>query len=161
MSDATIIDVTFIDADTGREILQLKLSGDRRVRINCAVADFGVKAGVADANALILDTDVNTVVGRGTVDLGHETLDLTLVPKTKKFSPVALRGPIHVRGPFSNPQVGLDTGAVLARGGGALLLGLINPLLALLPLIEPGPGIDPECAKLVHQARTTIPVASR
>jgi AsmA protein len=141
------------------EILQLKLTGDRRIKLRCGVADFAVKAGVMEANALILDTDVTTVLGRGSVDLGHETLDLTLAPKTRRFSPVALRGPIYVRGTFSNPKVELDLPRIAARGAGALLLGLVNPLLVLLPLIEPGPGVDPECARLVQDVRKIVPHA--
>jgi uncharacterized protein involved in outer membrane biogenesis len=143
------------------EILQLKLSGDRRINLNCGVADFGVKNGVMQANALIVDTDVTTVLGNGTVDLAKESLDLALAPKTKRFSPVALRGPIYVRGTFSNPKVELDMARVAMRGGGALALGLINPLLALLPLIEPGPGVDPKCAQLVEQVRKIVPHAPR
>jgi uncharacterized protein involved in outer membrane biogenesis len=143
------------------EMLQLKLSGDKRINLHCGVADFGVKDGVMEANALIVDTDVTTVLGRGSVDLGHERLDLTLAPKTKRFSPVALRGPIYVRGPFSKPKVELDIPRVAARGGGALLLGLVNPLLALLPLVEPGPGVDPKCAQLVEQVRKIVPHAPR
>jgi uncharacterized protein involved in outer membrane biogenesis len=141
------------------EMLQLKLTGDRRVKLRCGVADFGVKAGVMQANALILDTDVTTVLGSGSVDLGRETLDLTLAPKTRRFSPVALRGPIYVRGTFSNPKVDLDVPRIAARGAGALLLGLVNPLLVLLPLIEPGPGVDPECARLVQDVRKIVPHA--
>ena len=141
------------------EMLQLKLTGDRRIKLRCGVADFAVKAGVMQANALILDTDVTTVLGSGSVDLGHETLDLTLAPKTRRFSPVALRGPIYVRGTFSNPKVDLDIPRIAARGAGALLLGLVNPLLVLLPLFEPGPGVDPECARLIQDVRKIVPHA--
>ena len=112
-----------------------------------------------EANALILDTDVTTVFGSGRIDLGHETIDLTLAPKTRQFSPIALRGPIHVRGTFSKPQVSVDIPKVAARGVGALLLGLVNPLLALLPLIEAGPGGDADCAKLIRDVRTIVPHA--
>ena len=141
------------------EILQLKLTGDRRIKLRCGVADFGVKGGVMEANALIVDTEVTTIVGRGTVDLGRERLDLTLAPRTKQFSPVALRGPIYVRGPFTKPQVQFDVPKIAMRSAGALLLGLINPLLALVPLIEPGPGVDPECARLVQDVRKIVPHA--
>jgi AsmA protein len=141
------------------EILHLKLSGDRRVKLRCGVADFGVKGGVMEANALIVDTEAVTILGRGNVDLGHETLDLTLAPKTRRFSPVALRGPIYVRGSFSQPKVELDLPRIAARGAGALLLGLVNPLLVLLPLVEPGPGVDPECARLIQDVRKIVPHA--
>ena len=141
------------------EILHLKLSGDKRIKLRCGVADFGVKGGVMQANALIVDTEVTTVVGSGSVDLGHERLDLTLAPKTRRFSPVALRGPIYVRGTFSKPKVELDVPRIAMRGAGALLLGVVNPLLALLPLIEPGPGVDPQCAELIQQVRKIVPHA--
>ena len=139
------------------EILQLKLSGDKSVALRCAVADFGIKRGVMQANALLLDTEVSTLVGNGSIDLARETLDLTLVPKTRSTSPIALRSPIHVRGTFANPVVALDTGRVAARGLGALALGLINPLLALMPLIEQGPGPESACARLIAATQAPLP----
>jgi AsmA protein len=143
------------------EILHLKLSGDRRINLHCGVADFGVKSGVMQANALIVDTDVTTVLGRGSVDLGKETLDLALAPRTKRFSPIALRGPIYVRGTFAKPKVELDVARIAMRSGGALALGLVNPLLALLPLIEPGPGVDPQCRQVIDEVRKIVPHAPR
>ena len=143
------------------EILQLKITGDKPIKLHCAVADFGVKTGVMNVNALVLDTEVSTIVGSGSIDLGQEKLDLTLVPKTRYTSPVALRSPIYVRGTFSKPEVDLDKGRIAARGAGALALGLVNPLLALIPLVETGPGIDSECARLIHEAQTPLPKAPR
>ncbi len=139
------------------EILQLKISGDRNVKLRCGVADFSLKSGLMTANALVLDTEVTTIVGSGTIDLGKEILDLTLVPKTKATSPVALRSPIYVKGSFSNPEVDIDKARVAMRGLGALALGLVNPLLALIPLIETGPGLESECGKLIRA--THAPVA--
>jgi AsmA protein len=124
------------------------------------VADFGVKRGVMAANVLVLDTEVTTITGTGSIDLGHEKLDLTLVPKTKSTSPVALRSPIYVKGTFIDPQVDIDKGRVLARGAGAVLLGLVNPLLALIPLVEMGPGIKSECGRLIQEARAPLPLGS-
>ena len=142
------------------EILELKISGDKTIKLNCAVADFSVKTGVMQTNALIVDTEVNTVTGSGSVDLAHEKLDLTLVPKTKSLSLVALRSPIHVSGTFSHPVAAIDTGRVAMRGLGALALGLVNPLLALIPLIETGPGVDGECARLIHQSHVPLAKAA-
>ncbi len=139
------------------EILQLTLAGDQTVALRCAVADFSVTAGVMQARALVLDTAVNTLNGTGQVNLGTETLDLTIVPRTKVSSVVALRGPVYVKGTFSQPQVALDTGRIVTRGAGALALGLLNPLLALIPLFEAGPGTDSACAQLVSEARTPRP----
>jgi AsmA protein len=136
------------------EILQLKVTGDKLVKLRCGVADFGVKEGIMHVNALILDTEVTTVVGTGSIDLAQEKLNLTLNQKTKNTSPVSLRPPIYVRGSFANPDVELDKARLAARGLGALALGFINPLLALIPLIEAGPGKDSDCGQLVRDART-------
>ena len=135
------------------EILGLKLTGDRLVKLRCAVAHFDVKEGVMHADALIFDTEVTTIVGTGSIDLAREKLDLTLKPKTKNTSPVALRSPIYVRGSFAKPAVEVDKMRVAARGLGALALGLINPLLVLIPLIDAGPGKDSDCGQLVRDAR--------
>ena len=141
------------------EILQLKITGDKTIKLRCGVADFGVKSGVLNANALVLDTEVSTIVGSGSIDLGQEKLDLVLVPKTKYTSPIALRSPIYVKGTFSNPDVDLDKGRIAARGAGALALGLLNPLLALIPLVETGPGIQSECGRLIREAQAPLPTA--
>jgi AsmA protein len=135
------------------EILELKMAGDRLVTLRCAVAGFDVKQGNMQANALIFDTEVTTIVGTGSIDLGDEKLDLTLNQKTKYTSPVALRSPIYVRGSFAKPAVEVDKGRVAARALGALALGLVNPLLTLIPLIDAGPGKDSDCGQLVREAK--------
>jgi len=140
------------------EILQLTLTGDKNIQLRCGVADFTVKSGVMNANVLVLETEVSTVTGSGTIDLGTEKLNLILVPKTKSTSLVALRGPIHVRGTFSKPEAGIDKGAVALRGAGALALGLLNPLLALIPLVETGPGVANNCQNLIRDAQTRAPL---
>jgi AsmA protein len=139
------------------EILRLNLSGDQTVPMNCVVADFAATHGVLQARALVLDTTVNTVLGSGQVDLAQETLDLTFTPHTKVASVVALRSPIHLRGSLAHPVASVDGGRLAARGAGALLLGVLNPLLALIPLFDAGPGVESPCARLVQQARSALP----
>ncbi len=135
------------------EILELKVTGDRLVKLRCGVADFDVKEGTMHANALIFDTEVTTIIGTGSIDLEQEKLDLTLNQKTKNTSPVALRSPIYIRGTFGKPDVGVDKGRVAARALGAIALGVVNPLLALIPLIDAGPGKDSDCGQLVRDAK--------
>ncbi len=137
------------------EIMELKMTGDKLVKIRCLVADFDVNEGIMRTNALVFDTEVTTILGTGTIDLGTEKLDLTLTQKTKNTSPLALRSPIHVRGSFARPDAGVDKGQVTARALGALLLGAVNPLLGLIPLIDAGPGSDSECRQLIQDARET------
>jgi AsmA protein len=135
------------------EILSLNLTGDRMVKLRCAVADFDVKHGVMQTEALVFDTQVTTLIGTGSIDLAQEQLDITLNPKTKNTSPVALHTPIYIRGSFAQPKVEIDKVRVTARAVGAVALGMVNPLLALIPLIDAGPGKDSDCAQLVRDAR--------
>ena len=123
------------------------------VKLRCAVADFDVKDGVMRTGALVFDTEVTTIIGTGSIDLGQEKYDLTLNPKTKNTSLVALRSPIYVKGRFANPEFEVDKGRVALRAAGAIALGFINPLLVLLPLIDAGPGKDSDCGKLVRDTK--------
>jgi len=107
-----------------------------------------------NAQALVFDTEVTTIIGTGNIDLGEEKLDLTLNQKTKNTSPLALRSPIHVRGNFARPEASVDKGRIALRAVGAIALGLVNPFLALIPLIDAGPGSDSDCGQLVRDART-------
>ena len=139
------------------EILQLNITGDKTINLNCAVADFGVKNGVMQTNALILDTQISTVIGTGSVSLNHESLDLILNPKTRDTSIVALTTPIYVTGTFSNPKVEVNKGKIAARGLGAIALGILNPLLALFPLLDAGPGVDSECGRIIKEVKAPLP----
>ena len=135
------------------EILQVKLTGDKPITLNCAVADFHVKQGVMQTRAMVLDTDITTIIGSGDINLAQETLNIDLQPHTKVFSPLALRSPIYIRGKFAKPEVSLDKTKLILRGVGTLALGAINPFLALIPLVDTGPGKDSACGKLIHAAR--------
>ncbi|MBL8413099.1 MAG: AsmA family protein [Propionivibrio sp.] len=135
------------------EILGLKMTGDRLVKVRCGVADFDVRDGKMIADALIFDTEVTTLIGSGSIDLGQETLDLKLLQKTKNTSPLALRSPIYIRGSFARPDIGIDKGPVAARVFGAIALAMVNPLLVLIPLIDPGPGEDSDCRQLIRDAQ--------
>jgi AsmA protein len=135
------------------EIMSLNLTGDKLVKLRCAVADLNVKHGVMHTEALVFDTQVTTLIGTGSINLAQEQLDITLNPKTKNTSPVALHSPIYLRGSLAQPKVEIDKVRVTARAVGAVVLGAINPLLALIPLIDAGPGQDSDCAQLVRDAR--------
>jgi AsmA protein len=128
------------------EMFRLNLTGDQSIKLRCAVADFEVTTGNMRAKDLLLDTQVTTLVGSGSISLAQEKLDLTFNQKTKNTSPLALRSPIHVGGNFAQPLVEVDKARMTVRALGALTLGAINPLLMLLPLVDLGPGQDRDCA---------------
>lgn len=133
------------------EMLQLKLTGDEPVRIRCGIADFGVEKGVMQSGILVLDTDVSRIDGSGRIDLGEERIDLTVLPESRKPSLIALPTPIHVQGSFAHPRAGLDKGRLALRGLGAIALGTINPVLALIPLVDTGDGGGSDCRRLIEE----------
>lgn len=139
------------------EMLQIKLRGDRNIKIHCGIADFGVKQGVMESRTLMLDTDITRLTATGHIDMRSETVDLTVSQKSKKFSLIALRPTIHVRGSLAKPKASIDKTKLASRGLSAVLLGAVNPVLALIPLVETGKNQNTECARLI----STTPVAAR
>ena len=133
----------------GGEALKFLVGGDRKTPIRCAVGSFKVRNGVATSDSLVLDTGDTNIAGAGTVNLRDETLDVTLRPEPKDMSIFVARTPIRVHGRFSNPDVSVKKGPIVARAGASILLGLVNPLAALIPLIETGPGKDSDCKALL------------
>jgi len=136
-------------------IARTKLAGDKPIEIRCAIADFAVKDGVLQANALVFDTAVVNIGGSGRINLQNETMDLELDPEPKDRSLASLNSPLYIRGTFGAPEVSPDAGKIAAKGLGALLLGAVNPLLAVVPLIEEGPGKDSNCGKLIAEAASS------
>lgn len=133
--------------------LLLLLSEDpRQTPIRCAVADFRVADGVARANRIVIDTGVVLVHGSGSVNLKTERLNLTFEGESKKPRLLRLFVPIHVEGPLRNPGYDLRTGGAVAQGGlAAVLSGLLSPLAAILPFVEPGLAEDVNCAALMAE----------
>jgi uncharacterized protein involved in outer membrane biogenesis len=145
--------IELVDLDLA-EALKFLVAGDRNIPVRCALADVGFERGVMSSRAVVFDTADTIVDARGTADLANERLDLKVTPLPKDKSPLALRVPFTVQGSFADPSVKPEMGKLLARGGGALLLGaLVNPIAALIPLIETGPGQDSDCSALMARAR--------
>ena len=134
---------------------RVKLKGDQEIEIRCVIADFGVKGGIAHTNALVFDTTVTNVTGGGTINLKTEAMDLTLKPTPKDSGIGSLRTPLHIKGTFSEPDIGPDMGRLATRGAGTILMGIINPLLAVIPLIQEGKGKDSNCGALIAQANAS------
>ena len=134
------------------DVARIKLRGDEDIEIRCAIADFNVKGGMAQTNAFVFDTTVTNVSGSGSINLKTEEMDITLKPQPKDRGIGSLRTPLHIKGTFGEPKVGPDMGKLAARGGGALAIGILNPLLAILPLIEDGKGKDSNCSQLIAEA---------
>jgi AsmA family protein len=115
-------------------------------RVNCLIAHFVAKRGVATAQALLLDTNDSVVAGRGNINLADETLQLDLMPYAKKGSTRRLGVPVEIRGTLGNPAASLDTSKTVSRLGAALGLGGAAPPAELLQRIETGLGDKNACS---------------
>ena len=132
-------------------VARVKLEGDKPIELRCAIADFTVKDGVMQSNAFVFDTAAVIINGEGSIDLGTEELDLKLSPKPKEKSLASLNSPLYIRGTFIEPAVSPDVARMAAKGVGAIVMGALNPVLALLPLVNDGPGKDSNCGKLIAE----------
>ncbi len=120
--------------------------------LQCMIASFDASQGRFDTKAFLIATADSNIVGRGFVDLGRETLHLTLEARPKDFSVGSARSPITIEGPLRSPRVALGAKGLAARSIAAAALGaLVNPLLAIVPFIEPGLEKGGACLKYVDQ----------
>ncbi|OVZ57980.1 hypothetical protein CDO44_16530 [Pigmentiphaga sp. NML080357] len=144
--------VEAIGLDAG-QALGFLIGGDKTTRLRCAVSTFAVKDGVATAQGLVIDTDDTRIDGSGTIDFGSERLNLRFEPQPKDKSILAARSPIDIGGTLADPDFKIDKAALFTRAGASIALGFINPLAALIPLIETGPGTDADCQGLLSNLR--------
>ncbi len=123
--DSTLLNVASADILSALPLVDSK--GDKDLR--CAVVDFDVVKGIANAKALVLETGGLSVVGVGGINLRDETLNLVLEPRAKKTSllsaaivPVAVRGTLAKPAPKVNPA-DLVTGVAsnVASGAAAIM----------------------------------------
>jgi len=133
-----------------------KLFGDRTVKINCAATDLAAQDGLFRTRLFVFDTQDALIDVKGTVNFADEKMDLDVVPHTKGFRVLSLRSPLYVRGTFKQPDVGVHAGPLLARGAGALALGVVAaPAAALLALVAPShdTGNANTCTTVLQQMR--------
>ena len=114
------------------------LKGDDALPVQCAVVDLQAKQGVFTPRAMVLDTTDTTIWVDGSLSLATETLNLRAMALPKDFSPLALRTPVNVTGTFSKPNISLEKTPVALRLGTSVLLAIINPIAAVIPLLDTG-----------------------
>jgi uncharacterized protein involved in outer membrane biogenesis len=135
-------------------VILTKMFGDKQIKLNCMASDFDVTKGLMQTRLFVVDTDEAVITADGTINLATEQMDMTLRPETKALRIFSLRSPLHLKGTFSNPDVGVDKGVLALKAGGAIALAtLAAPAAALLPLVNAGPGDTSECGKLLAVAR--------
>jgi len=61
---------------------------------------------------------------------------------------LSLRTPILIEGPLRHPDFSLAGGPLTARSAAIVALAVINPLAAVLGLVETGPGEEGACGSV-------------
>ncbi|MBW1959206.1 MAG: AsmA-like C-terminal region-containing protein, partial [Deltaproteobacteria bacterium] len=133
--------IKLLGTDLSSGLLQLlnPLKKDENyTKINCFAGGFDINNGLAQSNALVLDTPEVSVVGYGKIDLKTEEIDLALKPSPKKgvginglakfsLSFGELTKTLKLKGTLSKPSLSIDpTGSMITLGkaiGGVVLFG--------------------------------------
>jgi uncharacterized protein involved in outer membrane biogenesis len=139
------------------QALGLMLVGDKTLEVGCGAADLRVADGMVRPKVMVIDTKDSTVWVDGGLSLATERLDLVAHVEPKDFSPLTLRTPLHVRGTLAAPTVQPDSGGIARKLLPAALLAAVNPLAALLPLLDRGDAdVKPAiaaCRRIVDRRR--------
>lgn len=133
----------------GGKLLSSMVGGDRGVNVNCAALHIDVKNGVGQSRLLVVDTEQTRLDGVGGFNLKDERFAFTLEPKPKKPGILSMRTPVYLHGTFSEPHMSFEKSHMAMRAGSAVALALINPIAALLPLVEKGSDAVTDCEKLL------------
>lgn len=136
------------------QALGVLVKGDDALKMQCAAAQFTARNGELHSDVGVVDTTDTTMLIGGDLSLAKEQFALVAQAYPKDFSPAALRTPIHLDGPFAHPQVHLETKRIAGKAAVAVALGtLVNPLAALIPLIDPGQKAPIGCQQALDHMR--------
>jgi len=123
-----------------------------RTDLQCFIADFRLQDGALNTQSAIIDTDEAIIIGDGSINLAREQIAYRLRTQSRDFTIGALSTDIRIGGTFRDPSVLPDPVELGARGGAAVALGFLNPLLAILPTIQFGTDEDSGCKSLASRA---------
>ncbi len=120
--------------------------------IQCALTAFEAKEGAIRTKSFLIATKDTSVVGKGEVDLVGNKVDFQLKAHVHDFSIGSLRSPITIKGRLNDFEVALEREELLTRSGLAVALGtFVNPVAALLPLIETGLDEKGKCRTVMAE----------
>jgi len=115
----------------GTELLQAinpLAESSRKTNLNCAVLMLMVDGGVVTGNpALVMQTDMLNIFGKGKINLVTEALDFDFNTQQRKGIGLSLGDLINpytkVGGTLASPMIALDSTGALVEGGAAFATG--------------------------------------
>jgi uncharacterized protein involved in outer membrane biogenesis len=145
-ASALLVEVLGLDAAEAITLIGKK----REQPLACAVMDLAVKQGKATTSAFVIDTTDTVLSVEGSANLGEETLDLTARAEPRDASIFSLRTPANITGTFLDPKVRPRAGPLAGRAAALTALAALNPILALIPFVDPGGDPEPGCQPQKH-----------
>ena len=122
--------------------LAAKVDPSSASKINCGIGRFTLTDGVLNDRQILLDTTRVRVQGQGKADFHDESIALRLRPTPKQAQFFSLATPIQVSGSFTEPQIGVDPGAVLETAARLATSLLWVPVQKLIGKEVPADGSD-------------------
>lgn len=120
------------------QLLGVLIKGDESLAVPCARADITAFDGTLKPELFVVNTKDSSVWVQGSLSLKDERMALQARVAPKDFSLLTLRTPLQVTGSLGDPHVSIKASALLPRVAGAVALGFLNPVAAIVPLIDPG-----------------------
>jgi AsmA family protein len=149
------VSMVMTDGSISEHSLDLFLGGSKAIigglfeedkssaKLTCLAAAWDVKDGIADQSVMLIDTQYSTLTGKGSIDLGKETIDETLTPHAKGVS-LNLAVPVDITGTLTNPKATPDEGTLAVKIG-SLIGSVFFPPALLLGLGDVGIGANHPC----------------
>jgi uncharacterized protein involved in outer membrane biogenesis len=131
-----------------------------QTEINCMVVRLDITDGMARTTALVLDTAKMSVIGKGTINLKTEGLDLSIKPVPKKeVIPVGLNlgelaKPFKLGGTLANPSLKVDpkqTAIAIGKAIGGMTL--FGPVGIASALVSREAGEENPCLAAIEAAK--------
>ncbi len=131
-----------------------------QTEINCMVVRLDITDGMARTTVLVLDTAKMSVIGKGTINLKTEGLDLSLKPVPKKeLIPVGLNlgelaKPFKLGGTLANPSLKVDPAQTAIAIGKAIGgMTLFGPVGIASALVSREAGEENPCLSAIETAK--------
>jgi hypothetical protein len=133
--------------------------------VNCLVNGFEIQNGLAVCKALVLDSELMSVIGEGNVNLKEERLNLSIHPTPKEglgterlgkisFSLGELTKSFKLGGTLAKPSLAIDPAQALATAGKAARgAAMFGPAGILGALASPTPGDPNPCLTAYEKAK--------
>jgi len=99
-------------------------------KLNCLAMAFAFDAGIGTSQIIYVDTPDMRSVGKGTVNLKEETIDIVIQPKPKKGQ-LGGSSPVNINGPLAKPHIAkIPFKAALRLTGDVLMPYVFLPVRA-------------------------------